>query len=113
MPDHLTVVDNNKYDENGELAPMRQEQAPVAPYDFEGATIAATSMKCSSASGLEIGDRRLKVDDLVEMTVVGRVTRVDHVMNEKSGHIERVHAVKVIQADYQRSYGPSGGVEFL
>lgn len=111
-PKHLAAVTDDTFGPDAEFAPMRTEQAPKAPYEFEGETIDGTNMKCTSASDLEIGDRRLKLHDLVELKVVGRVTNVDHKYIEGKNRTVRVHTVKIVEVTYEQSYSPAGGVAF-
>lgn len=65
--------------------------------DFEGQPVHYTRMKLAAVSDLEAGDDAVRLDDVVKMYVEGRVTRVDHVVDE-AGKLKRVHTIKVVDA---------------
>lgn len=65
---------------------------------FEGHEVDFTRLKLTSASDLEVNDEAHHIDDIVRLQVEGRVVRVDHVVDEKTGHLKRVHTVKVSEA---------------
>lgn len=66
--------------------------------DFEGQTVHATRVKLSSVGKLEAGDQVSRIDDTVRMYVEGKVVRVEHVVDEPSGELMRIHTIKVIDA---------------
>jgi hypothetical protein len=66
--------------------------------DFEGQPVDFTRVKLSSVSKLEAGEQFSRIDDTVRMFVEGRVVRVDHVVDELTGKLMRVHTVKVVDA---------------
>ena len=77
------------------------EQASSNPNkipDFEGAHVEFTKAKLTSVNALEVDDEVFRVDQFVRMLVEARVVRVDHVVNEKTGKMERVHTFKAIDA---------------
>jgi hypothetical protein len=95
----LSIVEPHDDDvnEEGQL----WEQAAPAPAkipDFEGQPVDFTKAKLTSASSLEIDDQVLRLDDIVRAYVDCRVVRIDHVINERTGKLERVHTFKVIDA---------------
>lgn len=69
--------------------------APRDMYDFEGQKVEGLLAKLTSVSGLEISDDIHRIDDTVRMLVTGRVTRVDHVVNAKTGRLERIETIQV------------------
>jgi hypothetical protein len=66
--------------------------------DFEGMSVVQARFKLTSASNLEGPDHPNHIDDIIKMFVEGRVVRVDHVVDEKSGELHRVHTIKVVDA---------------
>lgn len=89
------------------LAVVNTETGEVRPYDgpyrpiplYEGKEVADTKLRVGSTIGLDIGGAVLKVDDIVRIVVEGRVTSVNHVVNEKTGELVRVQSVKAIDAE--------------
>jgi hypothetical protein len=65
---------------------------------FEGQDVDFARLKLTSASDLEVNDEAHHIDDIVRLQVEGRVVRVDHVVDERTGHLKRVHTVKVSEA---------------
>lgn len=92
---NLTVVQH----EDDEPTPHWEtaEGNPAKLPQFEGQDVAFAKAKLTSVSGLEIDDRLLRLDDMVRMYVEGRVVRIDHVVNDRTGHLERVQTIKVIE----------------
>jgi len=82
---------------------MSQPEIPP----FEGQEVTFTKAKVTSVSGLEIGDAVMKMDDMVEMTVTGRILGVDHKVNS-AGKLERVHLIKAIETELVRSWDAAG-----
>jgi hypothetical protein len=66
--------------------------------DFEGQPVMFSRLKLTSVSDLEVVDEANRMDDLVRLYVEGRVVRIDHVVDERSGQLKRVHTVKIIDA---------------
>jgi hypothetical protein len=63
---------------------------------FEGQDVASTRLRMTSVSSLDLeDDKPFRIDDMVKLFVEGRVTRVDHVVDEKSGELRRVHTIRV------------------
>ena len=66
--------------------------------DFEGLPVAFSRLKLTSVADLEVNEEANRMDDIVRLYVEGRVVRVDHVVDEKSGMIKRLHTIKIIDA---------------
>jgi hypothetical protein len=64
--------------------------------DFEGMSVELARFKLTSTTNLEGPEYPNHLDDVVKMFVEGRVTRVDHVVDEKTGALHRVHTIKVV-----------------
>jgi hypothetical protein len=63
---------------------------------FEGQEVATARLRMTSVSSLDLeDDKPFRIDDMVKLFVEGRVTRVDHVVDEKSGELRRVHTIRV------------------
>jgi hypothetical protein len=77
--------------------------------DFEGQPVMSTRLRLTSVSGLEVDDDVSHIDEIVKMYIEGRVVRVDHVVEEKTGFLLRVHTVKVLDA-IQLPWGFDTGV---
>ena len=112
-PRALRAVDEGEhFNDNGEFVANRKVRAARAPYDMEGQQIDFATIKLTGVNGLEIDDRIMKVDDVVELKITGRVHYLSFPKDEKSGKVTRVHVVHVIQVDYEKSFSPAGGIEF-
>lgn len=77
--------------------------APPAPErelpPFEGQTVHETKVKMASCPDVDMGSEDpLRIDQTIRMLVTARVARVDHVVNDKTGHLQRVHTLKVVDA---------------
>lgn len=74
-----------------------QPETPVpnVPY-FEGKLVHSTSLKLSSATGLDIDDRVLRTDDIIHVLVDARVSGINHLVDERTGKMERVQTAKVL-----------------
>ncbi len=91
---HLRSVDT----ETGEIHDAEIVRDSKLP-DFEGQHVDFSRLKLSSVSDLETPeDQAIHIDDTVRLFVEGRVTRVDHVVDEKTGKLKRVHTIKVVDA---------------
>ncbi len=66
--------------------------------DFEGQPVDFTRIRLAAVNKLEAGEEWNRIDDVVRMYVEGRVVRVDHVVDEVTGKLMRVHTVKVVDA---------------
>lgn len=92
----LRSVSEDDDDEREDNYGRRYEQLVSIP-PFEGHEVDFTRVKLSAAGDLEI-DAINRIDDIVRMQVEGRVVRVDHVADEKTGKMKRVHTIKVVDA---------------
>lgn len=75
----------------------RRYESPVHIPPFEGHAVDFTRVKLSAAGDLEINEVN-RIDDIVRMQIEGQVVRVDHVADEKTGKMKRVHTIKVVDA---------------
>jgi hypothetical protein len=66
--------------------------------NFEGQPVDFARLKLGAVSDIEYDDSVLRIDDVVRMFVEGRVTRIDHVVDDKTGKLKRIHTVKVTEA---------------
>ena len=66
---------------------------------FEGQPVHEVTVKLAAASDMDLGqEKSYKIDQTMRMVVTVRVSRVDHVVDEKSGHLVRQHTLKVVDA---------------
>lgn len=65
---------------------------------FEGEAVHGLRAKLTSTNNLELGDDHHRLDETVRMLVTGRVVRVDHVVDDRSGQLLRVETFKVVDA---------------
>lgn len=65
---------------------------------FEGQEVEFTKAKLTSVNALEVDDKTFHLDQFARLLVECRVVRVDHVVNEKTGKLERVHTFKAVDA---------------
>jgi hypothetical protein len=63
---------------------------------FEGQIVDFTKASFTSGTNLEIDDAVFRVDEVVQFVVEARCAGIAHKVNEKSGAMERVHTMKVI-----------------
>lgn len=84
---HLKAVD-------ADHVPLSASGVP----DFEGQPVDFTRLRLTSVSQLEVDDQYARMDDTVRLFVEGRVVRVDHAVDDKTGKLARIHTIKVIDA---------------
>lgn len=92
-----------------ELSERREasQQSSEIP-DFEGKPVAMTVAKMTGAGRvIDIDDRVLRMDDIVEMHVQGRIQGVRHVVGN-GGKLVRVHEITVIDGEFHRAWDASG-----
>lgn len=65
---------------------------------FEGEEVRELKAKLTSTTGLELSDTHHRMDQTIAMVVTGRVVRVDHVADERSGNLIRVETFKIVEA---------------
>jgi len=73
------------------------EETPELP-SFENQPVFLSTAKLSTAK-LELDDASYPIDALVNLAVEVRVTGVNHVVDQVTGTLARVHTFKVVQAD--------------
>jgi hypothetical protein len=85
-------------DPEGEIDPAeygaRKLPATIPP--FEGQEVSATKVSFASGTNLEVEDRVYRSEDIVRFVVEARVAGINHKTNEKTGLLERVHSLKVV-----------------
>jgi hypothetical protein len=64
---------------------------------FEGQDVATTKAKIG-ATTLEIDDAYYSLDEVVRFVIETRVTNVNHVVNDVTGLLQRVHTLKIVEA---------------
>ncbi len=74
-----------------------EQPAALLPL-FEGERVAGLRARLVSTGGLELGEAPHRIDETARLLVTGRVTRVDHVVDEKSGRLIRVETLKIVEA---------------
>lgn len=82
---------------DGETAPPLSIGESGLP-DFEGQPVEFSRLKLTSVTDLEVNEEANRMDDLVRLYVEGRVMRIDHVVDERTGKLKRVHTIKVVDA---------------
>lgn len=88
----LTVVTEQFDPEHSPAA-----QRPTLP-QFEGQDVHELKAKLTSTSGLELSDNHHRMDQTIAMVVTGRVVRVDHVVDERTGNLNRIETFKIVEA---------------
>lgn len=79
------------------VPPLRDEEPSHLP-SFEGERVDGLKAKFAAANNLELSDDFHRLDQTARMIVTGKVTRVDHVVDERTGRLVRVETFKVIDA---------------
>ena len=64
--------------------------------NFEGQSVDFTKASFTSGTNLEIDDKVFRTDEVVQFIVEARCAGINHKVNEKTGCLERVHSMKVI-----------------
>lgn len=65
---------------------------------FEGQAVHQLRAKLTSTNGLELSDDPHRLDQTIAMVITGRVVRVDHVVDDRTGLLARVETLKVVEA---------------
>ncbi len=91
---HLRSVDDQEFDPDKVEASFGNADLPA----FEGQQVDFARLKLTSVNDLEVLDEAVHIDDIVKLVCEGRVVRVDHVVDDKTGRLKRVHTVKVLDA---------------
>lgn len=80
------------------VSPDDSPLSPSALPEFESQPVDLARIKLTGANALDVGDTFNHIDDLVKLYVEGRVTRVDHVVDGRTGKLIRIHTVQVRDA---------------
>lgn len=92
VPDVGSDVDDEEFIEK-----RVDEKPPSAAIPFfEGQIVDFTKASFTSGTNLEIDDAVFRTDEIVQFVVEARCAGVNHKVNEKTGAMERVHTMKVI-----------------
>jgi len=83
----LAVVSNYQPEESGD--PVRT---------FEGEQVQGLRAKLTSTASLEVSEEHHHLDQTARLLVTGKVTRIDHVVDQRSGRLIRVETFKVVDA---------------
>ena len=77
-----------------------QTDEPVVEPDrmFEGEKVEGLRAKLISGAALELSEDHHRIDQTARLLVTGRVTRVDHIVEERSGKLVRVETFKIVDA---------------
>ncbi len=97
---------------DSEFEASQGEHRPIRLPAFEGQPVEFARVKLSGVTGLDVGDHVNRIDDVVKLVVEGRVVRVDHVVDDKSGRLIRVHTIKavdVVQLNWNTDAGEFSG----
>lgn len=83
------------------LHAVHDDEPAIDPSDavlhFEGEPVAALRAKLTSA-GIDLGDDIHRLDDTARLLVTGRVCRIDHVIDNRTGDLVRVETFKIVDA---------------
>lgn len=90
----LRAVDHDDETVPPEYQPPRDEVIG----DFEGAPVHFAKAKVTSAAGLEIGDKILKIDDKVVLVMELRCNDIDFKVDQNTGRVTRLQGLKAIDA---------------
>jgi len=77
------------------------EQPPAYPPipAFEGKPVETTKVRMSSTLGLDIQNTVLHTDEIVRLIVECRVTGIAHMVNDRTGSLERIQTLKAIDVE--------------
>jgi hypothetical protein len=65
---------------------------------FEGENVDYSRAKLLGASKIDLGEDILAIDQAVALLVTGHVARVEYVVNNITGRLERSHTIRVTDA---------------
>ncbi len=68
-----------------------------AQVTFDGETVEAFTVKFRQYTGPV--DKVLALDEVVQVKIVAHVSNVDHGVNGKTGVLERVHLIKILDVE--------------
>jgi hypothetical protein len=84
------------FEEPDETPELEVKKLPVFIPPFEGQEVSATKASFTSGTNLEIEDKVYRSEDIVRFVVEARVAGVNHKTNDRTGLLERVHLLKVV-----------------
>lgn len=79
-----------------QVEPDRAPLRPASIPEFEGNKVHRTKAQFTSASNLEVADEVYRLDEVKRFYVEAKVVDVRHKVNEKSGELDRVQVLKVV-----------------
>lgn len=83
-------------DDDVDFEEKKVESKPGDIPFFEGQMVNFTKASFTSGSNLEIEDKVFRTDEIVQFVVEARCAGINHKVNEKTGDLERIHSMKVI-----------------
>lgn len=90
--EHWTYTSHDRHDGHD-----RNEQPTASGLpDFEGEPVDHARLKLTGAGNLQGPDFPYRVDQVVKLVIEGRVTRVEHIVDNASGKLKRVQTISII-----------------
>lgn len=77
---------------------------------FQGKDVSGVKLALSGGAKDLMFENPPQIDQIVSVTVEGRVTGVNYAVNEQSGDLEQVVRVKVIEVESVKELSTPGGV---
>lgn len=74
---------------------------------FGGKEVRASMLRMTAAT-VELDDQVIGIDDIVRIVIEGRVTSVNHQVNERTGDLERLHTVRALGVERVQVVVPKG-----
>ncbi len=84
----MTVVQLDRY---------RRQDASALP-SFEGEQVEELRAKLTSSANLEVSETHHRLEETARLLVTGRVTRIDHVVDQRTGRLIRVETFRIVDA---------------
>lgn len=95
------------YNHRSELEQGNEPLKPALP-EFEGNKVARTKAQFTSTSNLEVEDEVYRLDDVKRFYVEAKVVNIHHKVNEKTGELDRVQVLKVVDVQPVTWNDPNG-----
>ncbi len=95
-PTTLAVVPDEESVSEGSADEVEKAKEEL---QFQGLDVDTTLVKLSGSTNLDLGGRKLKLDDILRVQAEVRVTSVNHVIQEKTGLVQRQYVLKVIEGE--------------
>ena len=95
VPGGSDVDEFGEFDDFVEKAVDEKPPSKCIPF-FEGQIVDFTKALFTSGTNLEINDAVFRTDEIAQFVVEARCAGVNHKVNEKTGAMERVHSMKVL-----------------